>query len=247
MDLLDKMVEAIELHDVESIRSCFADGLDPNTEFRGEPLLYELTSEYTRSPKFTQCVQAFVDAGLHFNDPILRSLLLDDAEGLEIELNKDPAALHRSWSLRCAYTPLYHASLLHIAAEFNLIRCARLLLAKGVDVNAKAGVDENGFGAQTPIFHCVNQNNHQSADVLHLLLEHSADLLYTVKGLVWGRSYEWETFIPAVNPISYCMMGLLPQMHRRDITIAEVVSLLLKQAYGIDYMPQNIPNAYLGH
>ncbi|WP_254659500.1 hypothetical protein [Mucilaginibacter sp. PPCGB 2223] len=82
--------------------------------------------------------------------------------------------------------------------------------------------------------------------MLHFLLEHSADLTTTVKGLIWGKGYEWETFIPSVNPVSYAMMGSLPQMHRRQETVAETVSLLIKYAYGIDYTPVNVPNAYLG-
>ena len=64
--------------------------------------------------------------------------------------------------------------------------------------------------------------------MLHFLLENGADLGVTIKALVWGKGYEWETFIPAVNPVSYAIMGLLPQMHRREETVAEVVSLLLK-------------------
>ncbi|TMI77996.1 MAG: ankyrin repeat domain-containing protein, partial [Bacteroidetes bacterium] len=73
----------------------------------------------------------------------------------------------------------------------------------------------------------------------------SVDLKITVAGLIWGKGYEWETLIPAVNPISYAMMGLLPQMHRDEITISKTVSLLLKTAYGIDYVSQNVPCAYL--
>jgi len=41
------------------------------------------------------------------------------------------------------------------------------------------------------------------------------------------------------------MMGLIPQMHRNEITISKVVTTLLKAAYGIDYSAQNIPCAYL--
>ena len=81
--------------------------------------------------------------------------------------------------------------------------------------------------------------------MLAFLLENSADLSITVKGLIWGRGYEWETFIPAVNPISYAMMGLLPQMHRNPETVAGVISSLLKHAYGLDYVLPNVPNAYL--
>jgi len=83
--------------------------------------------------------------------------------------------------------------------------------------------------------------------MMHWFLDNAADLDVTVKGLIWGKGYEWETFIPSVNPISYAMMGLLPQMHRKDTTVAETVSLLIKHAYGIDYSPNNVPNAYLKH
>jgi ankyrin repeat protein len=140
---------------------------------------------------------------------------------------------------------LHEVSLLHVCAEFNHLSCAEVLVNSGADINAKAGVDENGFGGQTPVFHTVNQNANNSSDMLNYLLAKSADLEITVKGLIWGKGYEWETLIPSVNPISYAMMGLLPQMHRDEITISKVVTMLLKAAYGIDYMPQNIPCAYL--
>jgi hypothetical protein len=78
-------------------------------------------------------------------------------------------------------------------------------------------------------------------------LDNSPDLELTVKGIIWGKGYEWETWIPAVNPISYALMGLLPQMHRKEQTISETLSLLVKRAYGIDYTPVNIPCAYLTH
>lgn len=80
---------------------------------------------------------------------------------------------------------------------------------------------------------------------MNYLIAESADLTLTVKGLVWGKGYEWETFIPSVNPISYAMMGLLPQFQRKEKMIYEVVAILLKAAYGIDYTPSNIPNRYL--
>jgi ankyrin repeat protein len=140
---------------------------------------------------------------------------------------------------------LHDASLLHICAEFNHLACAEVLVNHGADINAKAGLDENGFGGQTPVFHTVNQNCNNSSDMLHYLLSKSADLEITVKGLIWGKGYEWETLIPAVNPISYAMMGLLPQMHRNEMVISKIVTTLFKAAYGIDYSPENIPCAYL--
>jgi hypothetical protein len=73
--------------------------------------------------------------------------------------------------------------------------------------------------------------------MLNFLLSKSADVTLTVAGFIWGKGYEWETLMPAVNPISYAMMGLLPQVHRSEHTISNVVFILLKAAYGIQYTP----------
>jgi hypothetical protein len=245
MDYLQKIVEDIELHSVEGIKECFENGIDPNDYFRNEPLIYELTSEYTRSPGFKDCVRTFVDYGLSFDDKVLLSVLLDDANSLETQLKENPDTLNRKYSLRCGYTPLYDVGLLHICAEFNHLSCAEVLVRHGANPNEKAGIDEYGFGGQTPIFHTVNQNSNNSKEMIQFLLTQSVDLKLTVPGLIWGKGYPWETLIPAVNPISYAMMGLLPQMHRNEITISKLVSELLKAAYGIDYLSPNIPNAYL--
>lgn len=245
MDYLNELIGYIEEHSVEGIRECFSEGVDPNDLFKGEPLIYELTSEYARGPRFKDCVKAFVDFGLKFQDKTLLSVLLDDARSLEQLISNDATIVSKKYSLRCAYTPLYEATLLHICAEFNHVSCAEVLVKHGADVNAKAGMDENGFGGQTPIFHTVNQNSNASFDMLNYLLKQSADLKTTVTGFVWGKSYPWETLIPAVNPISYAMMGLLPQMHRNEIIISNTISILLKYSYGIDYSFPNVPNAYL--
>jgi hypothetical protein len=245
MNSIEKIISEIELHSVEGIRECFSNGVSPNDFFNNEPLIYELTSEYTRTPRFKECVKAFVDHGLKFEDKALLSVLVDDSMTLNSLINDQAEIVSRKYSLRCAYTPLFEATLLHVCAEFNHISCAEVLVKHGADVNAKAGVDENGFGGQTPIFHTVNQNSNNSIGMLDYLLSKSADLNVTVKGLIWGKGYPWETLISSVNPISYAMMGLLPQMHRDEKVISMVVSKLLKAAYGIEYIQKNIPNKYL--
>jgi hypothetical protein len=245
MNRIQDLLIQIELHSVEGIKSCFAGGINPNDRHREEPLLYELTSEYTRSPRFKDCVKAFVEAGLKEQDELLLAVLLDDVTALQTLLKKQPTLVSKKYTLRCAYTPLNEASLLHICAEFNHVACAEVLVNYGADINAAAGLNEYGFGGQTPVFHTVNQNGHQSAAMLDFLLGNNADLTITVKGFIWGKGYEWETLIPAVNPISYAMMGLLPQVHRDEKTISQVVTRLLKQAYGIEYIPANVPCAYL--
>jgi hypothetical protein len=245
LNYADKIIEDIERHSVEGIAECFRNGVSPNDLFKNEPLIYELTSEYVRSSRFKDCVKIFVEHGLIFEDKILLSVLVDDATALENHLKTDHKAINRKYSLRCAYTPLTGVTLLHICAEFNHVSCAEVLVKHGADLNAKADTDEYGFGGQTPIFHTVNQNSNNSIGMLNYLLSKSVDLTVTVKGIIWGKGYPWETLIPSVNPVSYAMMGLLPQMHRNEITITDTVSLLLNNAYGINYRPLNVPNKYL--
>lgn len=245
MNWLDKIIGDIECHDVDGINECFANGVSPNDLFKNQPLIYELTSEYARGPRFRECVKAFISHGLKFEDKALLAVLANDAAQLRELIVADKQLVSRRYSLRCAYTPLHEATLLHICAEFDHVACAEILFKHGADVNAAAGFDEFRFGGQTPIFHTVNQNNNASSEMMELLLDKNADLKITLNGLIWGKGYEWETLIPAVNPISYAMMGLLPQMHRSEQTISMIVSRLLKKSYGIDYTPANIPNKYL--
>lgn len=245
MDLLQKIVTDIELLDAEAIRYCFEHGLSPNTIYKAKPLIFELISGYGRGKAFSQCVQVFVDHGLVFDDDALLAVLLNDADRLDQVLRLDPSAGYRKYSLPCAFTQMVEVSLLHICAEYDHLHCAKLLVTLGMDVNERAGVDENGFGAQTPIFHTVNQHNNICINTMQYLLALGADLGLTLKGLVWGKGYEWETFIPAVNPISYAMMGLLRQFQRKEKDIYEVVNLLMKAAYDVDHEPPNIPNKYL--
>jgi hypothetical protein len=245
MNYLDKIILAFELQDVASIKTCFENGISPNDTVNNRPLLIELVNQYPRGPKVKECVKAFVDYGLGFEDQILLSVFLDDTVALDKHLSANPLALNRKYTLDCTFTPLFEATLLHICAEYNHLACAKVLVKHGADVNAPAGFDENGFGGHTPIFHTVNQHNNQSIDVLQYLLSQSADVSHSVKGLIWGKGYEWETFIPSVNPISYAMMGLLRQFQREEKQIYEIVTILMDAAYGITYVPGNVPNRYL--
>jgi hypothetical protein len=243
----NQLLYAAEVHSVEGIKKYFAEGGSPNDPLPdGMPVFKMMIEMYTRTPRFKDCIKAFIDAGLVFDDRALLAVFLDDARALETIVNIDQSIITKKYSqYNNTYTPLTGGTLMHFCAEYNSVACAKVLVKYGADINGKAAYDEHGFGGHTPIFHTVNQNMNNSADMLHFLLDQKADLLITVKGLIWGRGYEWETFIPSVNPLSYAMVGLLPMMHRKQQTVAEVVSLLVKHAYGIDYTPPNVPNAYL--
>ncbi|PTQ94116.1 ankyrin repeat protein [Mucilaginibacter yixingensis] len=242
------IITAFERHDTVAIENYFKIQGNPNEMRKGEPLFNRLVDMYSRSPKFKECVRIFINYGLQFDDAPLLAVLANDADKLEALIKADPEIVHRTYNrFKCTFTPLNGGTLLHFSAEYRHLDCATVLLNGGADINARASLNENGFGGHTPIFHLVNSLGGHELELLHLFLKHVPDLSITVKGLIWGKGYEWETFIPAVNPLSYTMMGLLPQMHRDPITTAKVVSALIKQAYGIDYQPPNVPNAYLNN
>lgn len=245
MNYLEKLITDIEVLSPEGIKECLENGVNNDSHFKSKPPIYELITGYARGAAFKECVKVFMDHDLAFEDKVLSAVFMDDGDSLNAQLKDNQDAINAKYTFGCAFTPLHEVSLLHICAEFNHLDCAKVLVKHGADINMKAGTDENGFGGQTPIFHTVNQNSNKCIDVMNYLIAQSADLTLTIKGLIWGKGYEWETFIPSVNPISYAMMGLLPQFQRKEKNVYEVVSILLKAAYKIDYTPENLPNKYL--
>jgi len=166
MNYLNRIMTEFELHSVDGIKACFENGVNPNELVNGKPLIYSLINMYARGPLFKNCMQVFVDYGLDFEDKILLSVLLDNAALLDTQLTADKNAVTKKYSFDCTFTPLHQVSLLHICAEYNHLSCAEILVKHGADINLKAGLDENDFGGQTPIFHTVNQNANRCFDVL---------------------------------------------------------------------------------
>ena len=82
-----------------------------------------------------------LDAGAAIGDPLLEVVLLDDDSALRGILKTSSAELHRKLYPLCAYTSCKGVSALHICAEFNSVRCARLLIAEGSDIDARADVE----------------------------------------------------------------------------------------------------------
>lgn len=153
--------------------------------------------------------------------------------------------IHHRVDIRCAFTPLLGASLLHVAAEFGQVRAAAALLIAGADVEVKAAMDNYGFNGHTPIFHGVCQHCNHSQPVLKLLLEHGAKADIRLAGITWGKSFEWETTIFDVTPISYAQAGLLPQFQRGERDVYENIKLLAKASGRIIPEDLNVPNKYL--
>ena len=70
-----------------------------------------------------------------FKDEVLLSVLLDDASSLAHQLKNNPEAIGKRYTIKCAFTPLYKATLLHICAEFNHVACAEILVQPGIDIH----------------------------------------------------------------------------------------------------------------
>ena len=146
-----------------------------------------------------QILALYAQYGFSFPDTPTMALHRGRIDLLEEHLRRDPQLLQRTFSHEEIYppelgchddvlatqgTPLAGATLLHMCVDYDEIEIARWMLERGVDVNAKAAVDKDGFGGHTALF-CtvVSQPNfwmnyggkEQLAPFTQLLLDHGAD------------------------------------------------------------------------
>ena len=118
---------------------------------------------------------------------------------LEQHLRRDPGLLRRTFAFDEIYppelgchdevlathgTPLAGATLLHLCVDYDEMEIARWLLDRGIDPDARARVDADGFGGHTPLFVTVvsqpnfwmnHEGKPQVAPFTELLLERGAD------------------------------------------------------------------------
>jgi len=245
MSVTDELLAAFEVHSPELIRSAITAGADPKEPIRGEAPILWLVEMYTRSPRFGDCLRVMLEAGAELNDPYLEALLLDDANRLRTVLQSAPDEMERTLNLDCAYTSLRDVSGLHVCAEYNCVACAILLLDAGAVVDVRAGIDGEGIGGQTPLFHTVNSNRNHCRPMMELLVEAGASLDVRLKGLLWGGGCGWETMVFDVTPISYAQCGLYPQFHRLEQAVYDNIDYLYKNRYGRTVRAPNVPNKYV--
>ena len=246
MSLEADYLAAFEKHAPEEIRAALAAGASPTLPIRGRTPVESLIEGYLRSPRFAACLLALLEAGATIEDPLVEAILLDDDDQLRrlLEFGRDEK-LTRRLDIPCAFTACEGVVPLHACAEFNSLKCARVLLDAGADVNARAAVDAEGFGGQTPVFHAVNSIFNSGRPVLELLVESGADLDVRLRGLVWGRGAEWETTILDVTPLSYAQCGLYAQFHRREPDVYDNLAYLYRKRHGAELQVRNVPNRYL--
>ncbi len=144
-------------------------------------------------------LEMYVAHGVELPDTPTMAVHRGRIDLLQKHLERDAGLLRRTFSFAEIYppelgchdevlathgTPLGGATLLHMCVDYDEIEIARWLLDRGMDVNAKADVDAEGFGGHTALFATVvSQPNFwmnyrempQEAPFAQLLLEHGAD------------------------------------------------------------------------
>lgn len=240
-----ELLIAFELHSAEKIQTILDSGFDPCALINGKAAVTHLTEMYLRSDSFPECMRLMLDRGAVLDDPVLAPVLLDDADALRAAIKADSSLIEHRTTMASTFTPLTGASLLHVAAEYGNLNAARVLLESGAEVDARASVDEFGLNGHTPLFHTVNSNRNRSASVMKLLIKAGACCDISLRGITWGKGFEWETTVFDVTPVSYAQMGLLPQFQRSEGDIYDNIKVLL-EASGRKVPPlENIPNRYL--
>jgi hypothetical protein len=146
-----------------------------------------------------EILEMYVAHGTELPDTPPMALHRGRIDLLEKHLDRDPEMLQRTYPLQQIYppelgchdevlathgTPLAGSTLLHMAIDYDEADIARWLLDRGMDVDAKAAVDADGFGGHTSLFATVvsqpnfwmnHQGLTQAAPLTRLLLDRGAD------------------------------------------------------------------------
>jgi len=188
-------------------------GANPNCPKAGRSTtaLDYLIGTYARSSQMGTCIDLLSEAGgkTRYGLPGVLETVGDRRHRLAAQLDADPDLVHRRFpELDCGSTGarrllLVGATLLHVAAEFSSMECAKLLIERGAQVNAPAEVNHAGVGGQTPIFHAVSQFNDYGFAMTELLLSSGADLSIRVK--LTGHYDRPEEFVDC-TPLEYAQL-----------------------------------------
>lgn len=196
-----------------------ADAGAPFTNEQGDRLapLALVLETYGRYPSGKhEILRIFSERGYALPDTPVMAFHRGDVERLGTFLRQDRTLVERRFAYREIYpqelgchddarsglhgTPLGGTTLLHLAIDFDEQEVFDLLLAHGADVNARADRDLEGFGGQTPLFHCVVSDAYlcgrqPDAAMARTLLEGgaSADLRGSLrKFLDWREEPGWH-------------------------------------------------------
>ena len=133
------------------------------------PVEVVLCSDSRRPEAKHRILEMYVEHGLVLPDTPVMALHRGRIDLLAAHLGRDPGLLRRTFrhaeifppEFGCATyvetqgTPLDGTTLLHLCADFDEIEIGRWLLEKGMDPDAPAAIDAEGFGGYTALFGAV--------------------------------------------------------------------------------------------
>src|SRR5688572_12309092 len=134
-----------------------------------------LGTDSRNPPAKHRILEMYVEHGFEPPDTPVMALHRGRIDLLEAHLARDPDLLTRTFDIADIYplapacssepytaqgTPVHGTTLLHIAAYFDELEIAEWLLDRGMDPDARAAIDADGFGGYTPLFSTVvSQHN----------------------------------------------------------------------------------------
>jgi hypothetical protein len=157
------------------------------------------------------CIEILLRAGgkSKHESPAVLTVIRGRITELTELLDVSPALTHQRFpgldfgATAARMLTLRGGTLLHVAAEFQSLDAARLLLDRGADVNAATTLDETGVGGQTPIFHAATQGGDAGLPLVQLLVERGADL--AVHARLPGH-YEAPGEVVECTPLDYALL-----------------------------------------
>jgi hypothetical protein len=218
-------------------------GVDANT------MEHLLGTDSRRPADKHRILELYVEHGFEPPDTPVMALHRGRIDLLEAHLVHDPDLLTRTFDLTdifplapaCARdpytaqgTPLQGTTLLHIAAYFDEVEIAEWLLNRGMDPDARAAIDADGFGGATALFSTVvSQRNFwvnygkgepDDARFTRLLLDRGADP--NIRASIRHRLEEGHGGGPLREYRNVTPLGWGDQVHARIFVSRESLRLI---------------------
>jgi ankyrin repeat protein len=221
------------------------------SDANGNPLgpIAMVLEGYGRYPQGKhECLELLASNGTALPDTPTMAVHRGRIDLLEAHLRRDPGLLSRTFSHREIYplelgcnpddsfglhaTPLAGSTLLHIAVDFDEMAIVRWLLDRGMDPNARAEVDADGFGGHTALFGAVvaqSTRGRESDDYARLLLDRGADpnVRVSLRKRLLGIGDELMHEFHDVTPLSWG-----ERFHERSFVSEKAMKLIASRGGG---------------